>query len=92
MCAELESDNLPLLIKTANNRNNHGDNRDSFIPNPKSNSPSHTEMFKFLGHLIGYSIRTLCPLPLHLAPIFWKLLLNDHLELSDLKGFDTYTW
>lgn len=92
MCTELESDVLPLLIKTVNNRNNHGENRDCFIPNPSSNTPTHLELFKFLGHLLGFAIRTMSPLPLHLAPIFWKLLLGDPLTLIDLKGFDTYSW
>lgn len=92
MCAEIESPNLPLLIKTANNRNNHGENRDCFIPNPLSNNPTHLEMFKFLGHLLGYGIRTLCPIPLHFPPSFWKQVLGEPLELKDLKGFDTYSW
>ena len=72
MCDEIESENLPLLIKTANNRNNHGENRDCFVPNPSSNNPTHLEMFRFLGGLIGYGIRTLAPLPLHFPSIFWK--------------------
>jgi len=92
MCDEIESDSLPLLIKTANNRNNHGENRDCFIPNPSSKNPTHLEMYKFLGHLLGYAIRTLCPLPLHFPPIFWKQLINDELSERDLKGFDTYSW
>lgn len=92
ICSEIESDNLPLLIKTANNRNNHGEFRDCWVPNPKSNNPTHLEMFKFLGHLLGYCIRTLCPIPLHFPPVFWKLILNEPLESKDLKSFDTYSW
>lgn len=92
MCSELESDSLPLLIKTANNRNNHGENRDCFIPNLKSNSPTHLDMFKFLGHLLGFSIRTLSALPLHFPPLFWKKLLGDPLTMNDLKDIDTYSW
>ncbi len=91
VCNELQSDTLPLLIKTVNNRNNHGENRDCFIPNPASNNPSHLNMFKFFGYLIGYAIRTQCPLNLNLPPIFWKILLDDPLTISDLKNIDTYS-
>lgn len=33
---ELETDSLPLLIKTPNNRNDHGSNRECFMLNPAS--------------------------------------------------------
>jgi len=92
MSSELESDNLPLLVKTANNRNNHGENRDCFVPHPSSKNPSHFEMFRFLGNILGYGIRTLCPIPLHFPPIFWKQVLGDPLTSQDLKGLDTFSW
>jgi hypothetical protein len=34
----------------------------------------------------------LSPLPIHLAPSFWKQLLGDVPDLKDLKGIDTFTW
>ncbi len=92
LCAEIEGPSLPLTIKSVNNRNNHGENRDSFVPNPASTTPTHLEMFKFLGYLIGNAIRSLSPLPLHFPPMFWKLILGDPCTLGDLKGIDTYTW
>lgn len=92
MCDEIESESLPLLIKTVNNRNNHGENRDTFIPNPASNNPTHLEMFKFLGCLLGFAIRTFAPLPLHFPPIFWKQVINEKPTHYDLKGFDTFSW
>lgn len=36
MVDELESEVLPLLIKTPNNRNDHGSNRECFMLNPAS--------------------------------------------------------
>jgi E3 ubiquitin-protein ligase HERC2 len=72
LCNELESEVLPLLIKTPNNRNNHGQNRDCFILNPSANSPTHLDMFKFMGCLIGYAIRTLSAIPFHFPSLFWK--------------------
>jgi len=40
---ELESGLVALLIKSPNNRNDHGSDRDCFILNPNSKSPSHLE-------------------------------------------------
>ena len=70
--AELESDVLPLLIKTSNNRNDHGTNRDCYMINPSSRSPTHLEMFKFLGAFLSFSIMTKAPIPIHLAPTVWR--------------------
>ena len=92
ICQEVESEVLPLFIKTANNRNNHGENRDCFIPNPGSNNPTHMDLFKFFGHLLGFAIRTMSALPLHFPPLLWKKILGDTLELKDLKGIDTFSW
>ena len=88
---ELESDLLPLLIKSANNRNDHGSNRDCFVINPATRSPTHLEMFKFFGAILSFSIMTKSPVPIHLAPTVWKLLLNDDLEMTDLETIDAYS-
>ena len=88
---ELESDVLPLLIKTSNNRNDHGSNRDCFMINPSSRSPTHLEMYKFLGAFISFSIMSKAPIPIHLAPSVWKQLLNDELDMNDFESFDAYS-
>jgi E3 ubiquitin-protein ligase HERC2 len=77
MAKELESDLLPLLIKSPNNRNDHGSNRDCFILNPSARSPTHLEMFKFFGALLSFHIGTKSPTPLHLAPSVWKSILGE---------------
>lgn len=69
---ELESPMLPLFQKTPNNKSDFGNNRECFILNSKARSPVHMKMFKYLGALLGFSIRTKSPLPLNMAPIFWK--------------------
>lgn len=66
--------------------------------NPSSSSPSHLEMFKHFGYFIGAAIRSEQALPLDLAPIVWKLLIEEtdtesNVEREmDLKAFDTYSW
>ena len=66
--------------------------------NPSSTSPSHLDLFKHFGYFIGAAIRSQQALPLDLAPIFWKLLIDetdtetDAEREMDLKAFDTYSW
>mmetsp|Transcript_43568 Transcript_43568/g.57694 ORF Transcript_43568/g.57694 Transcript_43568/m.57694 type:complete len:123 (-) Transcript_43568:819-1187(-) len=73
---ELESDMLPLLIKSPNNKNEHGLYRDCFILNPESTAPSHLEMYKYLGGFIGFGLLSKSPIPLNLAPAVWKQILD----------------
>ncbi len=77
VCKELMSSILPLLIPTPNNKNNHGQYRECWIVNPSSTSPTHLELFKFFGIFLGHAIRSQQALPLDLAPLFWKLLLQE---------------
>ena len=69
---EMEEGLVPLLIKSPNNKNDHGTNRDCFILNPASTSPAHLEMFKYLGAFIAFGILSKAPVPLNLAPTVWK--------------------
>ena len=92
MCRELTTESLPILIRSANNKNNHGQYRECFIPNPSSRSPTQLEMFRFFGAMIGWSIRSTSSLHLDLPPIFWKKILNIEANEMDLKFIDTYSW
>jgi hypothetical protein len=89
---ELESDSLPLLIKTTNNRNDHGNSRDCFTLNPTSITPTHQQMFNFLGVLIGYTIRSQSVMNWHFPPLIWKLILGDPVDYRDLREIDTYSF
>jgi len=57
LCKELQSHALPLFIPTQNQKNDFGEHRDKWVPCPSACSPSHMQMFEFLGALIGMSIR-----------------------------------
>lgn len=92
MARDLEVGTLPLLVKSPNNKNDHGDNRECFVINSLSKTPTHADMFRFLGVLIGYSFRSKSCMPFNLAPIFWKQLTEEELGENDMKGFDTYSW
>ncbi|TNV74071.1 hypothetical protein FGO68_gene5475 [Halteria grandinella] len=100
ICKELMSGVLPLLIPTPNNKNNHGQNRESWMLNPSSTTQVHLQLFKYFGLFLGMAIRSQQALPLDLAPIFWKLLTDetgpnfqsDSENEMDLKQFDTFSW
>ena len=53
MCEELQNGSVPLLIQTPNGRDETGVNRDCFIINPSATSPTHLNMFRFFGVLLG---------------------------------------
>ena len=89
---ELEDNVLPLLVKSPNNRNEHGSYRDCFLLNGSSKTPTNMEMFKFFGGLIAYGIMSKSPVPFNLAPIVWKQLLNDKPVLDDLNDIDAYSY
>lgn len=86
---ELESTALPLLIESPNRRGEVGVNRECYMLNPESESPTHLEMFHFLGCMIAFGIMSKSPMPINLAPTVWKQLLNEKLTLNDLDQVDT---
>lgn len=88
---EMEDGFVPLLIKSPNNRNDHGTNRDCFIINPTSTSPAHLEMYKYLGGFIAFGILSKSPVPLNLAPTIWKQILGERMSLVDLESIDAYS-
>ena len=88
MCDELMSRFLPLFVPTQNNLHNVGENRDSWIINPGADSPLQTDLFQFLGKLMGVAIRTQNNLNLFLPPLFWKKLMLEEISIGDLKGVD----
>jgi hypothetical protein len=49
-------------------------------------------MFKFLGAMIGWAIRSTSALNLDLPPLFWKKILNIEPDEFDLKTIDTFSW
>ena len=86
---ELMSSALPLIVKTANNKNDCGENREKWILNPASSSPSHLDMYEFLGAMIGMSVRADHLLNIEMASPFWKNILQLPLDLNDLSAIDT---
>jgi len=88
LCMELQSKQLPLFILCPNGREQIGQNRDKWVPNPSATSPLYLAMYEFLGKLMGLAIRTLSLLNLDLPSIVWKALIGAPIEIQDVVDID----
>lgn len=79
---------LPLLIPCPNAQAKVGRNRDKFIAAPSCNSRGYLRMYRFLGQLMGMAIRTGVMLTVDLPSFFWKPLVEQPLNLTDLRDVD----
>lgn len=52
-----------------------GQNNEKFVPNPQHSSPLALSMLRFVGRLMGLSLRTRLCLPFQLPGLIWKRLL-----------------
>ena len=89
---ELESKYLDLFIKTPNNKNEIGQNRDKYIPNPLAKSNLQKEMYYFIGNLMLHAITSGNVLNLNLHPIFYKKLLNSEITFKDIETLDKLSY
>lgn len=90
ICEELQTLSLPLLIPTPNNKTAYGEYREKWTINPSARQTTHLEMYEFFGAFLGMSFRLNHILPLNLPRLFWKELLNDPADTTDLKQIDTF--
>ena len=88
---ELEQGTVPILLRSPNNKNEHGINRECFILDSRSKSPSHKFMFKYFGGFLAFAFLSKSPIPFNLAPWVWKQLLLEEVTLQDLEGIDAYS-
>ena len=81
---------VPLFLPTPNNTNGTGRDRDKLTFHPQAVTPQHLAMFRFLGQLIGVTIRLSFPVDVRLSPLFWRAVVNDKSPqtLQDLECID----
>lgn len=89
---ELQSKYLDLFIRTPNNKNEIGLNRDKYIPNPLAKSQLHKDLYYFLGNLMLHSITSGNVLNLDLHPIFYKKLLNHEISFNEIETVDKLSY
>ena len=85
---ELQSNILPLFIKTPNSVYMESANQDLFVPRPSSTSAQHLQMYEFIGKLMGLAIRTKNLWNLSLPSIVWKALVQEEITDADVRGVD----
>ena len=88
LISELYTPCLPLLVPTQNQKNDHGFGRDLWTLNPSSDSPTHLEMYKFLGALIGMAFRADHVIDIKFPSIIWKQIIGDSVTMEDLEQTD----
>ncbi|CAI5744110.1 unnamed protein product [Peronospora destructor] len=86
---DLFSSHFKLFVLCPNGQHDIGNNRGMYLPNPKCTSPVATQMFVFVGQLLGISLRTRGDFPFKLPSLVWKQLLGHPLTRADLEGTDT---
>jgi hypothetical protein len=74
-CQELQSAALPLMVATANSKNEIGINRDRWVLNPAAISATNMEMFSFFGKLMGIAIRSQEYLALNIPSLIWYVVV-----------------
>lgn len=80
------TDILPLLVRSVNQRDQVGEYRDCFVPNP---SCKDMKIFHWLGKLMGAAYRSDESLTLYFPPFVWKLLAGEHVTwCTDFAGVD----
>ena len=68
---------LDLFIKSPNTKDERGQTRDRFVPNPEYTSPKSIQMYEFVGVWMGISFRTKSTLPFQLSSMLWKTLVGE---------------
>ena len=93
MCKEVTDSNLKLLIKTPNAKDEVGLHRDKYLLNADEMNHVKAQYFRFLGILIGVSIRTSKPIAINLAPIgivtetfMWTMPEKSNQFLTDKRN------
>lgn len=80
-----------LLVPCPNQREGVGYNQDKFVPKITHGKPLSgldREMWRFVGKLIGVSIRVRQTLDLRLPSFFWKPLVGQEIDMNDVAQID----
>lgn len=86
---DLFSDRIDLFIPSPNAANGTNSKEEKLIPNPRySDSKEALAMYRFVGNLIGVSLRTRHLLPFELCPQIWKTIVGDMITEEDVEMVD----
>mmetsp|Transcript_83789 Transcript_83789/g.236753 ORF Transcript_83789/g.236753 Transcript_83789/m.236753 type:complete len:3060 (-) Transcript_83789:463-9642(-) len=82
---------LPLLRPTPNSNTDDAVGSDKFIVQPRLTRHLYLEMYNFLGQIIGIALRSKVTMKIDVPSIFWKAMVGQPVEESDLESFDQAT-
>lgn len=85
---ELKNGVCSLFLPTANKLLALGSHRDKLIPSPGMRSAKAISEYEFIGKLMGCCIRSGVRLSLDFPPLFWKKVVGQDVDRSDLKAID----
>ncbi|TMW68516.1 hypothetical protein Poli38472_005984 [Pythium oligandrum] len=86
---ELQSSQLPLLIRSANAQHNVGAGREKWVLNPGATSPTLIAMYEFLGKIFGVAIRSQQYMSINIANLIWKKMVGERVTVEDLALVDS---
>jgi E3 ubiquitin-protein ligase HECTD4 len=89
MAHEVQSHVLPLVMECPSGA--FGVNKGKYILRPGTPTFPVAQMLEFVGVLFGLALRSDVPLPLDLLPCFWKSLVGEELDSSDITDADFLT-
>jgi E3 ubiquitin-protein ligase HERC2 len=78
VCTDLFSDVLDLFIPSPNRKDERGQTRDRYVPNPDYTSPNAIKMYEFVGVWVGLSFRTKANLPFQLPSMVRAVFSRIH--------------
>ncbi|GAB5354801.1 hypothetical protein AAMO2058_000150500 [Amorphochlora amoebiformis] len=93
---EIQSTNLPLFIQCPNARLQMGKNREIWVPRSMTGLYSGTrkkvtQMYEFVGQLMGLAIRTTMYMALNFSGVTWKPLCKEKVIMKDVAEIDALT-
>ena len=91
---ELRTGVIPLFTHSKNGINEVGIYQDAVVPNPSFMAAfNNLPLYRFLGNLIGVSIRTKVSFQdLCLPSIIWRSIAGEKLNLQDIEHIDIFSY
>jgi len=90
---DLFSPHLRLLLQCPNGQHSTGTNQDKYVPHPRKPSHLETQMYEFVGKLVGISLRANMTLPIEFPELIWKLIVGQTpiYSFQELASIDAIT-
>ena len=95
VCAELMSDDVPILVPTSNNLAKVEPFTDCYRMNPQLSETHWLKKLIFFGYFLGWSLRSMGGLGIDLPPSFWNRICGGPTyvyTMDDLRSMDIYRY